>query len=419
MIATLWPVLFAGAVAQAPPEATPTPAASPAATASPAPSPVDDAGDEDLAGAVDDLDERLRELKRSVARASPGETAFVLTGYGFTGFDDEADAPSTFRSGFNPILLWRPSDRLLFEGELEIELEGEETVFALEYADAAWLVNDGVTVGAGKFLTPFGLFYERLHAAWINKLPETPMAFGHDGLVPDSMVGAQVRGGAPIGPIRIGYSAYIANGPGLETGALEPEEAGMVTAGSFDDENDDKAAGGRVAVLPIPALEIGYSVLRARVPAEGTSAAELGVLVQGVDLSYTRDSAALGGVIDLRAEAVLSQVEKTTYDPTGGLGFGPLTFDNRRTGTYVQLAWRPSRLGPSAVRKLELVARWDRLDRPEGAPEDEDETRWTGGIDYWLSPSVVLKAAFRSSIRETEGGPERADSVLTQLAVGF
>ena len=417
MIALIAAALLATAVAQATPEVTPTPepAASPAPTA--IATPADDT--EDLAAAVEELQEQVKALKKSAASTAPGNTAFVLTGYGFTGYSDAPGAPSSFNAGFSPIFLWRPSQRVLFEGEIEVELEEGEAHFGLEYADVAYLVHDFATVEAGKFLTPFGIYFERLHPAWITKLPEAPMAFGHAGLVPSSMLGAQVRGGIPVGPVRLGYSLYVANGPALDIGSTDPMDAGALSAENFDDTNDNKAVGGRIAVLPIPALEIGFSALTAHVSAIGTSRKDLGVLIQGADLSFTKSIAPLRGSIDLRAEVVRSQMDKATYDPDGTLGFGPVTFDNVRTSGYAQLAWRLSGVGPAFVRRFEVVARGDRLELPKGAPDAGTETRVTGGLNYWITPSIVLKGAWRASERTAAGMTQRGDTVLSQVAIGF
>ena len=61
---------------------------------------------------------------------------FLLTGYTFSTFiyrPDEELGISELQ--FNPIFLWRPTDRIFFEGELETELVGESLTIGLEYAN--------------------------------------------------------------------------------------------------------------------------------------------------------------------------------------------------------------------------------------------------------------------------------------------
>ena len=125
-----------------------------------------------------------------------GSSRFVLTGYGASNYfySDEQAGENSFGLNFNPIVLYQAGDNLLFEGELEFEFE-EELKTEVEYAQADWTVNDYVTFVAGKWLSPFGTFVEKIHPAWINKLPVSPFVFGHDGLVPFTQVGMHLRGG--------------------------------------------------------------------------------------------------------------------------------------------------------------------------------------------------------------------------------
>jgi hypothetical protein len=92
----------------------------------------------------------------------PSKTQFMLRGYGHTGFeymDSGDETESTFLgAAFAPIFLYKHSDRLMFEAELEFVLEGNELETGLEYADVMYVLNRNMTVRAGKFLLPFGTF---------------------------------------------------------------------------------------------------------------------------------------------------------------------------------------------------------------------------------------------------------------------
>ena len=376
-------------------------------------------GTGEQAGVIDELRQELARLKEIVASTAPGTTKFLLTGYAFGGFETGVSKPSTFNAGFSPIFLWKISDKLFFEGELELGLSDQQTDVNLEYAHLTYLLNDYITIGVGKFLTPFGQFPERLHPAWINKLPDFPLAFNEDeGLVPFSQVGAQLRGAIPIGPTKLLYSAYVSNGPRLNTD--NPDAAGSLEFDNFTDNDHNKAVGGRIGFLPIPELEVGYSILYEQVHANGASPNRADVLLQGVDASYAHDIELLKGGIDLRVEWVWSHVSKLTYDPTGSLGFGPLTFDNERNGGYVQLGYRPYKIKLPIIEKLEGVFRYDMVDEPNKAPGAFDEQRWTFGLNYWLNQSTVIKAAYEFG-HKTELGHGRKDvnEFLLQAAMGF
>lgn len=368
---------------------------------------------------IAELRTELAKVKETVASTVPGTTKFLLTGYAFAGFSNRHGEASSFSAGLAPILLWKLSDKLFFEGELEIGQEGNETQVGLEYAHLTYLLNDYITVGVGKFLTPFAQFPDRLHAAWINKLPDLPLVFQEEGgLVGFSQIGAQIRGVIPLGPTKILYDLYISNGPRLVTD--DAATLGTLTFDNFTDINDNKAVGGRIGFLPIPQLEVAYSVQGSSVNAFDTSRSNADVLLQAVDLSYMRDVEWLKGGTDLRAEWVWSRVSRLTYDPMGTLGFGPVTFNNRRNGGYVQLAYRPYKLKVPIIEKLEAVGRYDRIDMPWSAPGAFDEDRWSLGLNYWLGQSTVLKAAYEFGHRHSsESGRENVDSFVLQAAMGF
>ena len=59
-------------------------------------------------------------------------------------------------------------------------------------------------------------------------------------------------------------------------------------------------------------------------------------------------------------------------------------------GFYVQAAYRPTRHPVEFIRNFEVVGRYDLLNLPSGAPENEDHEQLTIGLNYWLTPSAVL-----------------------------
>jgi hypothetical protein len=374
----------------------------------------------ELEETVQDLDKELKAVKGEAKAAKPGDTKFLLTGYAFAGFTEREREPSTFSAGFNPIFLWMPTDRLLFEGEMEIGLEGNDSTFTLEYAQLSYVINDNLTVGAGRFLVPFGAFIERLHPAWINKLPDKPLAFDDGGISPEGLVGIQFRGGLPVESIRLNYAAYVANGPRLEIGDKDPASAGILFDDNFTDVKYGKTTGGRVGFLPIPELELGYSILAGTVGASHSSFSHVDTVMHGVDLGYSRDSVLLQGTVNVFAQWAWSSVGRTTYDPAGTLGFGPVTFSNRREGGYVQLSYRPSRIDVDVLKNLEAVVRYDVLDKPRGAPDAVDERRWTLGLDYWITSSMAVKTAYQFDIKNDPAGlAKNQNAVLIQFAMGF
>ena len=377
---------------------------------------------------------RLDMIEETLLEAKYGESNFHFSGFAFTRFTDVEDSDSSFTAVVAPVILWELSDRLLFETEIEFGLETEDgegkTEVELEYAHASYILNDYVTLGAGKFLTPFGIFGERLHPAWINKLPDGPLAFGHHGgLVPMASLGAYVRGGFPIGDAKGNYAFYLSNGPSLN---VEGHDVGGLNFENFDDINNNKAIGGRVGFLPFPAIEVGYSFQFADVTPSGFDQ-QADALLQSVDLSYVTESDLLGGLIDLRVEWVFSDVDDVAFaaaeeghEEEGGHeeeeeeeeeGHEELiTFNNERSGGYLQLAFRPTKSDLEFLRNMEFVGRYGWLDLPSGAPGAFDQNRWTLGVNYWLNPSTVFKIAYEHT--EIDGGDD-FDAVKAMFAIGF
>jgi hypothetical protein len=342
-----------------------------------------------------------------------GTTKFYIAGWAEGMFEARNGRVSTFSASFNPIFLWELTPKLLFESRLEIEPSGGGTNVNLVYAQLSYLLNDYITLGVGEFFSPSNVFVERFEPQWINKLPDRPFAVYH-GLLPNISVGAEVRGGFPIGPTRANYAFYISNGPSLN--AFDPRTAGTLDFNSYTDNNDDKAVGGRVGFLPIPGVEVGYGFETAKPGFQGTTFAHVRSLVQSVDLDVNRDSDLLKGRINLYAQYAWSKVDHAVYDPDGSLGFGPLAFTSKRDGGYALVAYRPTKIDIDFIRNLEMIFRWDHLSRAPsglGAPEEE---RWTLGLDYWVGPSTVVKAAYEW---DNPRGERNKNALLLQVATGF
>src|SRR5207249_4391575 len=154
----------------------------------------------------------LAELEASLL----GTTKFLLAGWAEAMYEQRNGQVSTFSASFNPLFLWELTPKLLFESRLEIEPSGGGTNVNLVNAQISYLLNDYIAFGVGEFFSPSNIFVERFEPQWINKLPDRPLAVYH-GLLPNISVGAEVRGGFPIGPTRANYAFYIANGPVLNT----------------------------------------------------------------------------------------------------------------------------------------------------------------------------------------------------------
>ena len=357
------------------------------------------------------LQEDLENLKAEVKGLIPGSTKFLLAGYGTGSFIAKSGEDPFFDATFNGFFLWKMTDRLFFEGELEFEFEDGATTTNLEIAQASYLLNDYMTIGVGRFLNPMNYFVERQHMGWVNKFPDKPLAV-YDGLLPESELGAQLRGVIPIGPTKLEYVGFVANAPGLIT---MPDD--LSTLGMLDFDNDANAGGhvavgGHVGFIPIPQLEIGYGVQRSMV---GPRDHAVENILQSADFNFVADSPMLKGLINFRAQWVWSHIGRFVYDPNGVQGFGPVAFSTNPNGGYVQLAYRPTGFG-NVIKNFEPVVRYDRFNQLH-TPVGFDEERWSFGLDYWLTASAVIKAAYE--VDNKNNGARDQNAFMLQVAVGF
>lgn len=355
----------------------------------------------------------------------PGKSRFLLRGYAHSGLEITKDEISFVGGSFNPLLIFRQSDRLLFESELEIELEGGETHIGLEYANMSYLLTDALTLRAGKFLVPFGTFVPNLHPAWINKFPSRPLGAGHDGIMPSSDIGIELRGAAYLGPVKTNYSVYAINGPQLNDGSVEAEEGGVLHYALLPDNNKDKAIGGRIGFFPMSnsALEIGFSGLYGKVGDKDSKYEDVATTLYAIDMSYVRNLSAISSVLDIKAQYTAVKVEDAEYpepeDPDE-----MHTFDNSSTTWFAQVSLRPAFVENSFFQNMEVAGRYSKLTTPEGAPWEVDQEQWEIGLNYWLDWRTVFKFSYRniSGKAGEHGGEEAAgtgDAFFVHWAIGF
>jgi hypothetical protein len=151
----------------------------------------------------------------------------------------------------NPVLLIPFGDRWLVEsrGEFEGEFQrppgggpfGGPVNKHLDYLQADYIANPYVTITAGRFLTPFGIFNERLYPEWIRALQPDPLILP---IATASSDGAMLRGGFPLSArANMNYAAYVS-----------------VASIGVNGVEAERQVGGRAGVFfPGPRLEVGAS----------------------------------------------------------------------------------------------------------------------------------------------------------------
>ena len=106
-----------------------------------------------------------------------GQHQFVLTGaVGGSFIYDRQTATNTFALDFEPLILYRVTDWLLFEGTIEANLPaGSSAEFQLPVATAQIFLNDYMEINAGIFDSPFGDWYEDQSPFWVNRFITAPL----------------------------------------------------------------------------------------------------------------------------------------------------------------------------------------------------------------------------------------------------
>jgi hypothetical protein len=151
----------------------------------------------------------------------------------------------------NPVLLvplgdhWLVESRAEFEGAFQRPDGGRPYGGAvsknLDYLQADYIANPYLTVTLGRFLTPFGIFNERLYPIWIRSLQQDPLILP---LSAESSDGMMLRGGFPAcAQANLNYAVYVS----------------AVSTGHSNLESD-RNVGGRMGVFLLgPRIEIGAS----------------------------------------------------------------------------------------------------------------------------------------------------------------
>jgi len=153
----------------------------------------------------------------------------------------------------NPVLLLPLGDRWLVESRAEFQgvfqrppdggPYGGPVSKNLDYLEADYIANSYLTVTMGRFLTPFGIFNERLYPIWIRSLQQDPLILP---LSPESSDGLMLRGGFPV----------VANAKANLTYAVYVSAVSAV----HNNLQSDRNVGGRMSFfLPGPRVEIGAS----------------------------------------------------------------------------------------------------------------------------------------------------------------
>jgi hypothetical protein len=266
---------------------------------------------------------------------------------------------------FDPILLIPLGSKLLVESEFEMNLDvvrsdgqwGPAAVdHSIEYLQLNYMAHPNLTITAGRFLTPFGIYRERIHPLWIRNLQDEPIIFAIND---NSSNGAMLRGAARLNSsVNLNYATYFS----------APANSRLMPS--------DRRAGGRASLFfPGKRLEIGASFSR--------TLGDLRYNMVGGDVTWNLKKIPL----DIRAEGL--------HNPALGSGY------------WVEGAYRLNKLGRNAfLRKSQVALRGEQYFTPSTMPmsdaaadsmselPDRNSKRVSLGWNYYLTNGIRLNASF-------------------------
>jgi len=226
--------------------------------------------------------------------------------------------------------------------------------YGLGYAQIDYIANRFVTLTAGRFITPFNIYGERLAPNWIRPLQVAPLT---SPLTSGSALGGMMRGGFPAGTenLNVTYALYFSAN---NTHHL------LAT---------DRSTGGRVSFfLPQQRLEIGASFQQV-LQLDRPHAA-------GVFLEWQPNHAPL----TLRSE----------YARTSG---------TKGSSYWIESVYRLSQIPISTLRRLELVGRGEQFFTADDLSAStikklgalgKDTQEGDFGLNYYFRTDVRASASY-------------------------
>jgi hypothetical protein len=328
----------------------------------------------------------------AVSPKSP-QNRFVVLGNAEMKYSSDKETKQFIDVNFKPIFLWKISDKLFVEAEPEFETGGGSLDIGLEYVNMVYIANRYLMLHAGRFLPKFGSYRGRMGEAFINRFASDPVGFGDGGIGAMNEVGIGAQGGIEMGSGKINYDLYVSEGPQLLTDA---ENSGQFDYEAYVGNNNGKAVGGRVGILPFPnsSLELGYSFQsKSHVGAVGSIYENTSIAMQAVDLNFYHNIKAIKSTIRILGEWKYQKVGDAMYYKEDSSAY---TFKNNPQAYYLLFSYRPSLITNKFFRNVELAVRYSNFKRPADAPWGGGTTEQTAFVlDYWLKWNSVIKFSYQ------------------------
>lgn len=365
----------------------------------------------------------------------------VLTGNGYFGFnfhskslfnDSTGLVTTSMPVGLMPIVLWKITPDLFFEGELDLMIEHGMFKAEIGYLNLSYNIDELGVLQVGKFLSPFGIFSERYHPFWINYSPNEPLGFSHGGFSPTVEIGACLRGGNS----RINYALYVSKSPDMKDGGKSITDAGMIDFDTHLEFNDKIGAGGRMGILPFrnSSVEFGASckIMKLQVghghdatPVAHTHSPSFDITTDAiaymyaVDLTIQKVIPVIKGRIDVKSQANYSDAGTNNFirKSSDGLTEIPYSFSNITQLGFIMISYKPILVQNNFLKNSGVFVRGGAMELPLGSLWYENSNEITAGLNYSFSWRNVLKLAYQQVWSTNKNYTN--NNIMLQWAVAF
>lgn len=265
---------------------------------------------------------------------------------------------------FNPMFLAPIGDRFFLQGSVEMEgtytngsQSSQQWDTKVEFLHMDYFANKNLTISGGAFLTPFGIYNERIDPRWIRNIQNEP--YTHQGLYPESELGLMIRGGVRIiKNLDLSYTGYY---------SFQPSADFWVHA--------QRGVGGRIGLIHFPSgLEVGFSDYKTLLDYDKNN-------VWGLDLSFKYPGFPLG----LKAEYVSAPQGQTIWTGANGKAY------------WVEANYRFTNFdnAPEFLRNFQVAARYEKYSITDALGVAQgDLKRFIAGVNYYLIDGLKLSFEF-------------------------
>lgn len=263
----------------------------------------------------------------------------------------------------NPVFLAPIGDKFFLQGSVEMEgtftngnQSSQEWETKVEFLHMDYFANKNLTISGGAFLTPFGIYNERLDPRWIRNIQNEP--YSHQDLYPESELGIMLRGGIRlIKNLDLSYAGFYSFQPSIDF---------WIKA--------QRGVGGRIGFMHLTSgLEVGFSDYKALLDDQNN--------VWGLDLSFKYPGFPLG----IKAEYVSA--------PNGQ---SLLTVANGKT-YWVEANYRFTNFdnAPEFVRNLQVAARYENFSVTDIQGVSQGNLkRFIAGVNYYIIDGLKISFEF-------------------------